>query len=412
MESRTVVVVEPGTTRTVAIAGRRHKDTGRPELLGFGSVNSAGMRKGRVSNPEYVAKGVEQVLDKIDDATGGGFRDCIIVCSCGDTSFRNVEGRVALSTREGEVGVVGEADKVRAVEACRKPETLEGRISLDAFGQGWRLDDSPETVLEPIDREARYLSRRAMVPDMPLAEIEAFEKVFSDCDVTVRHEIFSAAAALSAATTQQQREDGVLCIDFGGGTTSWCLARHSRIEDIGALPVGGDHVTNDILAAFRPGSTMAAERLKITHGHAVLEGVPRGERVPVAVDGGASARTVPLYAVAQVVNARMDETLRLVRSSLESRGATHLLGAGVVVCGGASLLGGLPELVTRVFDAPCLAPTLSSGIEGFDREPARYATIWGAFTLALEKDARENARAERRTFLGRLANWFEKEDRA
>lgn len=412
MESRTVVVIAPGTTRTLAIAGRRHRETGRPELLGFGSVNSAGMRKGRVTNREYVVECIEKVLDKIDDSVGGGFSDCILACCCGDTTFENVEGRTALSDREGEIGVVGESDKVRAIEACRRPEAQEGRYTLDAFGQGWRLDDSPDVVLEPMDREARYLVRRALVPSMPMQEIAAFEKAISECGVTVRHVVFPAAAALGAATTPQQREDGVLCIDFGGGTTSWCLASHSRVEALGALPVGGDHVTNDILAAFRPGSTMAAERLKIMHGSAVLEGVPRGERVPIPGEAGTSSeRSVPLYAVAQVVNARMDETLRIIRRDLEERGIAHLFGAGVIPCGGASLLKGLPELVTRVFDAPCLQPVLSSGVEGFDREPARYAMIWGAFTLALEKDARESARAERRTLISRFANWFEKEDR-
>ena len=79
--------------------------------------------------------------------------------------------------------------------------------------------------------------------------------------------VFSPIATAQMALEREQRERGALIIDIGGGTTDYALYLGGVITASGCIPVGGDHVTNDIhLVTGLPFSK--AEQLKVTEGDA------------------------------------------------------------------------------------------------------------------------------------------------
>jgi cell division protein FtsA len=84
--------------------------------------------------------------------------------------------------------------------------------------------------------------------------------------------VFSPIATAQMALDREQRERGALVIDIGGGTTDYALYLGGVITASGCIPVGGDHITNDIhLVTGLPFSK--AERLKITEGDASADPV-------------------------------------------------------------------------------------------------------------------------------------------
>jgi cell division protein FtsA len=78
-----------------------------------------------------------------------------------------------------------------------------------------------------------------------------------------------------------EKELGVLVIDIGGGTTDLALLRDGAVWHTAILPLGGDHISNDIAVGLR--TPMAdAEALKKRHGCALTALVPvRGRTVDV-----------------------------------------------------------------------------------------------------------------------------------
>jgi cell division protein FtsA len=71
-------------------------------------------------------------------------------------------------------------------------------------------------------------------------------------------------------------------------------------------------------------------------------------------EGGFSGRTVSLHTLHTVMNARMDETLQLVRQSLAAVGAMRSLNGGIVLTGGGARMDGIAELAARIFRRPCV----------------------------------------------------------
>ena len=67
-------------------------------------------------------------------------------------------------------------------------------------------------------------------------------------------------------------------IDLGGGTTEIALYQQGGLKDLSVLPVGGDHITNDLAVGLRITFELA-ERLKIEHGCALANWLPTGMKL-------------------------------------------------------------------------------------------------------------------------------------
>ena len=380
MTSDIVSAMEVGTTRTVLAAGCATDEGVR--LLAFAEQETTGMRKGRVAEPDYVASAVRTVREQAEAQLGGSLVDTALVCSLGDISCDPVDAEVPVAGDGGRV----DADDVRRVRealASAVPDA-PGRVRLGGtMSLYYTLDGGSEEILEPVDMSASRLGMRGMAVSTDQIAWDRLADAVGAGGLDVNFEVFSGFAAATGALSRQKMEDGALCICLGGGTTVWSAWHRRHPIAAGALPVGGDHVTNDLLSAFRPGSVMLAGRLKTECGRADAEEVDPSARVAMPQEVGGPGRTVSARAVAQVVTARMDETLRLVRADLEARGVLPWIGGGVVLAGGGALMPGVTTLVSRMFGAPCSVAELRTGIDAIDRDGARNATIWGALCKAI-----------------------------
>lgn len=391
MTSDLVSVLEVGTTRTALLAGRA-AEGGGIEVAAFAEQETTGMRKGCVAEPDYVARAVRTVRETAEtQLRGGEIVDAALVCSLGETSCEPIRGEVPVS---GEDGRVDDEDVRRAREAlAAEVPSVPGRHVLgDAMSLFFTLDGNNEEVREPRDMSAGKLAMHGMALSVNEDAWDLLCDSVARGGLNVNFELFSGIAAAVGCLSPQKMEDGTLCLCLGGGTTCWCAYRRRHPIAAGAIPVGGDHVTNDLLSAFRPGSALLAGRLKTEFGRADPDAVDPASRIQMPQDVGGTGRTVGERAVAQVIHARLDETLRLVKADLESRGVLPWLGGGVVVAGGGALMPGVDALVSRTFGAPCEHARLNTGIPELDGRPELNAAIWGGLCKAIRNQRREAAR--------------------
>lgn len=400
MSIPSVTVLEVGTARTVALVGDAAPD-GTPRLLGMGVRETAGMRKGRVLDREQVADGVAAAIREAGREAGiERFGNLVLLCSLGDT--RDNPASAAVDVPDEDDGVVSPAAVAAARQALEGAAVVpDGRSSLGHFPAGFSLDDRTDRVLDPIELHANRLTAHGLQfhADDPLVG-NLVDAVELKSGLFVETEYFTALAGASAALSDGQKRDGALFLDFGAGTTSWCGYADGVPVCGGSLPVGGDHVTNDVFVAFRTGSRQLAERLKTESACVALGRVARDRRAPVPAAFGSPDRTISLFALAQVAEARLRETLELVRRNLLERGVLDRFGA-VVLGGGGARLDGLPELVSEVFSAPTYAPALSSGDPRIDGDPYGFAVAWGGLCATVVRALRTE-RKHRRGVFGRL----------
>jgi cell division protein FtsA len=84
----------------------------------------------------------------------------------------------------------------------------------------------------------------------------------------------------------------------------------------------------------------------------------------------------------------MEEIFQMINREIISSGAADVLGGGVVLTGGATLMNGIPELAEFVFDLPVkrAAPENMSGFADMVSSPS-FSTAVGLVSWGLETRA-------------------------
>jgi cell division protein FtsA len=77
-------------------------------------------------------------------------------------------------------------------------------------------------------------------------------------------------ASAEACLTQDERDLGTCLLDIGGGTTELVVYGGGVVRHTGAVPVGGDHFTNDLAVGLRT-PIPEAEKIKREHACAFRE---------------------------------------------------------------------------------------------------------------------------------------------
>lgn len=384
-----ISVLSVGTRHSVMLVGEI-PENGAVQRRGTGIGEMSGMRKARIFDLDYVEPGIRTALQQAQDSSRCDIHDVYLLVSHGDVRSEMRELTVDV---EDPDGLVSDADVGKLQEMCSRLEPPPGRELLENVDLYYSTDTAPH-LTNPVDARGRKLTLHALLVHAPELATEALSDFLEsklDLYGSTDDAIFTGMAGALAGLDETLRKEGALYIDFGAGSTSWCGYVDNHPVCCGAIPIGGDHVTNDVFSAFRPGSSKAAERLKCDHGRAVLSGIDPAARVEVAPEPGRRSQTVSHRALAQVINARMDETLRLIRARLAEDGTLDRLGAGIVIGGGGALLDGLDELVESVFGVRCRRVKLRTGIRLFDEQPELYATAWGGLLAASKKFLKEQA---------------------
>ena len=214
----------------------------------------------------------------------------------------------------------------------------------------------------------RQLAASALVVHGRRTHLDDAIAVARAANLDVRGMMFAGLCAAKAALTDEQKRDGVLLLHLGGGVTDHVCFVNGAPVLAASLPVGGDHVTNDIRHAFGL-TTTQAEDIKRNHGCAVLDPAAPRERIKIPRGQGFDERAIPPRALHTVMNARLKELLGVVRQIVDEQGCLPHLAAGVVLTGGGAYTPRLPELAQRVFGCHCAIGEIR-GVAGLENVPA------------------------------------------
>jgi cell division protein FtsA len=198
--------------------------------------------------------------------------------------------------------------------------------------------------------------------------------------------VLQSLASGESVLTPDERDLGVLLIDVGGGTTDVALFRDGAVWHTAVIPLGGDHITNDIAMGLRT-PPPSAEELKKLYGCGQASLVLEDETVEVPSIGGRKPRVLSRQTLARIVQARVEEILTLVARDVSQAGLGDAATAGAVVTGGATIMEGVPELAETILDMPVRRgiPKWVGGLYEAVESPA-FATAVGLVLTGARRD--------------------------
>ncbi len=399
-----IVGLDIGTSKVVALVADLTLD-GRLEVIGMGTHESRGLKKGVVVNIEATVNAIQRALEEAELMA-----DCKIqrvytgIAGSHIRSF-NSTGMVAVKDKE-----VTPLDIQRAVETARAMPIPTDQQVLHLLTQEF-LIDGQDGIREPLGMSGVRLEVKVHIVTGAVSAAQNIVKCVRRCGLEVADLILQPLASSIAVLSEDEKELGVALIDIGGGTTDIAIFREGAIRHTAVIPIAGDQITNDIAMALRT-PTADAENIKIRHGVALRALADPNAMIEVPGIGERGSRSMSRQTLAEVIEPRVEELYSLVQQVLRESGFEELLSSGVVLTGGSAVMQGMVELGEEIFHMPVRVgiPRYAGALAEVLRTP-RYATAMG---LLYEGAAqREQGKLSRqsgsvRAVLGRMREWFQR----
>ncbi len=358
-----VVGLDLGTSKTVCMVGTRDEKGFR--ILGVGMAPSEGVRAGYIVNIRAAMKSIQAAVVQAESwGTGEGakpefrIRRVTAGLAGGTVEGLNSRGVVAVSAQ----AEIGARDVDRVIDAAKAVLIPIDREIIHVLPQEFIVDDARK-IRNPLEMMGIRLEAEVHIITSSKAVSSNLVQSLNGAGLEVDEIVLDTLATGEAVLNDEEKQVGVLLIDLGAGTTDVVLYYEGAPHFSKVYGQGSDRVTKDIAHVLQiPESE--AERLKVESGHTWLQGLTSDDEVLVREVGSRPAFTLQRSQLAQIIEARMQESLEHVLKDVQKTGLLELLGAGVVITGGGAHLDGLVELCGKVFRKPARmgVPSLIPGL--------------------------------------------------
>lgn len=391
-KSRIVGAVEIGTSKITVLVGE--VSGSRLHVIGLGEFPSRGVVKGVVVDAPAAGEATHRALVAAEQSAGARLQQIYLAQSGSHIDGFYHEASVNVGGLEGRVGQLD----IDTVHGLAKAKALPpGRCIVHFLRRPYYVDGT--LVASPEDLRGSRLSVGVWHVHGDQDRIADGVHIIRNFNLPLSELVLSALAGGNILTTPEERHHGVLIIDIGAGTTDYAYYRHGRPYVAGVLPVGGNHLTNDLSLGLRI-TEGQADKIKHLHGRATVTAKDRSDSVWLNGDMGIGDRKFPRITIEQITTARVRELLEVVRKKLGNSYAPGDTLAGVVLTGGTSALPGIEDAAARVFEVPARIGSPRVDVTEKLRHPA-YSTALGLLHQGLTQQL-ETAATRPAGFFGKF----------
>lgn len=339
-----IVGLDIGTTKIAVIVAQRGAG-GKVDIVGIGTHPSKGLRKGVVINIEATVDSIRAATEEAELMAGCEIGSVYAGIAGAHITGFNSHGIVAVKNKE-----VTPRDVERVIDAARAVAIPNDREILHILPQEYIVDEQ-DGIREPLGMSGVRLESKVHIVTGSVSSAQNIVKSANRVGLGVADIVLEPIASAEAVLSPEEKELGVAMVDVGGGTTDITIFHAGAIKHTSVLPLGGNHLTNDVAAGLRT-PVSSAEEIKRRYGCATSSVVGANETIEVPSTGGRPPRVLSRHVLSEILQPRMEEILNLVNREIIRSGFDEFLTAGIVLTGGTVLLEGTNDLAEEIFEMP------------------------------------------------------------
>jgi cell division protein FtsA len=337
-----IVVLDIGSASTLFLAADLNE--GALRYRGHGVVESAGMRKGLISDLAPAAKAVKAANEQAEHMARANIDMCAVGVGGPHIRGINTNGGFELGSRMREIT----RDDVRtAVERARAVERPPDREILHLLPRQFILDGQPG-IFDPVGMVGARLEVDLHIATCSGSALQSTVTCANRAGLEVTEAVLESIASAEATLSADERELGVCLLDIGAHSSDLAVFFEGAVAHTASVPIGGMHFTNDLATGLQM-PVAQAEELKRQYGHAVVTSVPQLAEIEIQNPQPQSLR---LRAIAEILEPRARELLYFVKESLRQGAVVDALGAGCVLTGGGAMLPGMLDVTESQLRVP------------------------------------------------------------
>ncbi|MGA2482721.1 MAG: cell division protein FtsA [Candidatus Acidiferrales bacterium] len=344
-KDRYIVGLDIGSSKTCALIAEW--DEQQPRFLSLGAAESKGLRRGMIVNLEATVSSIRRAIEEAEGAAGVPVESALLGVAGSHVRGVNSRGGISLGQRARDIE---REDVRRAIDAARNISLPEDREVLHVLPLEF-LVDAQDGIRDPIGLVGQRLEANVHIVTSSSAATQNLVTAVNRAGILVSDTVLEPLASAEACLTQDEREMGCCLIDLGGGSADLIVFGAGVVRHTAAIPVGGDHFTNDLAVGLRTPTT-EADKIKREHACAWRELLREDASFEIASVGDRPPRTVFSRMLMEILEPRAMELLALVHDELKRAGLDAQIPAGFVLAGGGARLNGFVELAEREFSLP------------------------------------------------------------
>ncbi len=344
---KAIVGLDIGTSKVVCIIAAPDTDLQYLNILGIGTAESKGLRRGVVTNIDKTVESIRQAVERAEQQSGVKVVD-VVVGIAGDhiQSFatRNI---ITIPSPTKEISA---RDVERLIDESRKINISSDRRILHVIPQEYVIDGQ-DGITDPIGMSGVRMEANVHVVTALVTAIQNIQRCVERAGLRMRDIVLEPLASSNSVLDADEKEIGVAVIDIGAGTTDIAVFCENIIRYSAVFGIGGQHVTDDIAKVLGILHSQA-EKIKRDYGHAIQTNILNDEVIQIPGVSGRNPMEITKGLLAEIIQPRLEEIFEFAYAEIKNSGYANRLSAGIVLTGGCSLLRGAAELAQDVFGMP------------------------------------------------------------
>ncbi len=373
-----IVGLDIGTFFARAVLAKLSPNSPTLNIIGVSEVPSTGIRKGVIVDVEEAVSGISSALEKVERMTGVPITSANVSVGGNHISSVNSHGVIAVSRADGEIS---ESDIVRCIDASQAISIPQNKEVLHVFPKTFTLDGQGG-IKDPLGMTGIRLEVETIIVQAGLPFVRNLSRCIAQAGLEIDNLVLSVCAASESVLNKRQKDLGVCVVDLGAGTTGIAVYEEGDLLHTSVLPIGCQHITNDIAIGLRT-SIETAEKVKLAFGHTDLKAIDKNEEIDLSKIDASEEQSTTRGLVVEIMQARLEEIFDHINAELKKINRDGKLPSGIVLVGGGAKMPGIAEYAKKHLRLPVTigqAQNINSVIDRVN-EPS-FATavgliLWG-----------------------------------
>lgn len=205
---QTLTAVDIGTSK-VAVAIAVRDETERLKVLGYGAVESHGVRKGVIVDIDQITDCLDKSLQRAERMAGVSPRDAFVAIGGPHVASQDSHGVVAVADAKGDIS---ESDVERVIDAAKAVSIPSTRHILSVSPRQFVVDGQDE-IRNPVSMNGVRLEVDCNIITASSTNLRNVERALEALDLANAGFVFSAAASGHAVLADNEKDLGVLIMD-------------------------------------------------------------------------------------------------------------------------------------------------------------------------------------------------------
>lgn len=351
-----IVAVDIGSSKVCTVISQVVK-AGSVQILGKGIDNCSGVKKGIIIDIDATSKSIRHSIEQAEALANLKVVSAFVNISATHADIIKNRNLIVLGAENREITT---KDVEKLLYSSMEIPLSEDREIVDVIPDQYIVDGCEE-IIDPIGMTGTRLEADVNIIAGKITSVQNIIKSMERADIKVDGLIVEGFSTSEILLTPEEKDMGTIMLDIGGSTTDISVFKNKNIIHYGSIPVGGDHITNDIAIGLKI-PTSEAERIKRHYELALTSLIKNDQDITVSDLNDNRKKNVRVSELVEIIEARVFEIFSLAREQIDKSGISNAKYSEIVLTGaGISYIDGNIQLAGEVFQKPVRVANIRMG---------------------------------------------------